>query len=71
MGDTLNLFRDGAVGFIDWLGLVRLINLRVQRCTTEWAESKILWHGKATARLSDSHADVAGAMCATKTEHAV
>ena len=25
MANTLNLFRDGAVGFIDWLGLLRLI----------------------------------------------
>jgi hypothetical protein len=27
VANTLNLFRNGAVGFIDWLGLLQLINM--------------------------------------------
>ena len=38
MANTLNLFRQGAVGFIDWLDLVYLIKLRVEWYAAEWTE---------------------------------
>jgi hypothetical protein len=56
------LLRQGAVGFIDWLGLVRLLDLIVQRNTTKGTESELARHGESSAGLCDGHTDLPRAM---------
>ncbi len=69
--NTLNAFRGGdacrvlwftLVGFIDWLGLLRLVHLMVERDTAKWAESKLALHGEAGTGLRNGHSDLARAM---------